>query len=123
MLLIAILFLSAIAFAQQPADAQKPEPVILKAGLGSCSSDFTVKDAEGKPAYNATIHVKVRYGVMSLKRMDLEVSTGLDGKARVEGLPAKAKPLVYDIEKGGQKASVEQNVEKTCQASHDVSLK
>jgi hypothetical protein len=119
-MLIAILFL---ALSQQPAEAPKPEPVILKAGLGSCSSDFTVKDAEGKPAYNATIHVRVRYGVMSLKRMDLEVSTGSDGKARVEGLPAKAKPLLYDIEKAGQKATVEQNLEKTCAASHDVSLK
>lgn len=122
-MLIAILLLSTVALSQQPVETPKPEPVILKAGLGSCSSDFTVKDAEGKPAYNATIHVRVRYGVMNLKRMDLEVSTGADGKARVEGLPAKAKPLVYDIEKAGQKATVEQNLEKTCEANHDVSLK
>lgn len=122
-MLIAIVLVAAVTLGQQPADAPKPEPVVIKAGLGSCSSDFMVKDAAGQPAYAATVHVKIRYGLMHLKRMDLEVSTGPDGKARVEGLPAKARPLVYDIAKGDQKATVEQNLETSCQASHEVSLK
>ena len=50
----------------------------------------------------ATVHVRIRYGFMSLKRMDLEVGTNSDGKARVEGLPEKARPLVYDITKDGR---------------------
>jgi hypothetical protein len=116
------LFIAAM-FAQQPAETPSPEPVVIKAGLGSCAADFMVKDPAGNPAYAATIHVRVRYGVMSVKRMDLEVSTGSDGKARVEGLPAKAKPLTYAIEKAGAKATAEQNVVKDCQAKYDVSLK
>ena len=115
--------LAAVALAQQPADTSKQEPVTIKAGLGSCAADFAVKDADGKPVYSATIHVRVRYGFMNLKRMDLEVSTGSDGKARVEGLPAKAKPLTYDIEKAGQKATAEQNLTTGGQATCDVSLK
>ena len=121
-MLIAIV-LAAMALGQQPAETPTPDSAVIKAGLGTCAADFTVKDAAGKPTYAATIHVKLRYGFMNVKRMDLEVSTGSDGKARVEGLPAKAKPLVYDIEKTGQKATAEQNVVTSCHGTYDISLK
>jgi hypothetical protein len=61
--------------------------------------------------------------MMNVKRMDLEVSTNSDGKARLEGLPAKAKPLTYEFEKDGQKATAEQNVTTACQITQDISLK
>jgi len=122
-MLIVTRALVAAVLAQQPVQAPKPDLPTLKAGLGSCSADFTVKDADGKPVYLATIHVRIRYGPMNIKRMDLEVSTNDEGKARVEGLPLKARPLAYDIQKGDQKAAVEQNVATTCQATHEVSLK
>src|SRR5712691_12899798 len=115
-MLLVILALVAAVLVQQPPQAPKPELPILKAGLGSCSADFTVKDADGKPVYLATIHVRAQYGFMNIKRMDLEVSTNDEGKARIEGLPAKGKPLAYDIQKGNQKASVEQDLKTTCQA-------
>ena len=72
---------------------------MINARLGNCAADFTVTDASGAPVYAATVHVRIRYGFMSVKRMDLEVGTGSDGKARVEGLPEKAKPLIYDVTK------------------------
>ena len=115
--------LAIAALAQQPSDAQKPELPVLKAGLGPCAADFTVKDADGKPVYLAMIHVRVRYGFMSVKRSDLEVGTNSEGLARIEGLPTKAKPLAYEITKDMKKSTVEQNVDSTCQGKFDVTLK
>ncbi len=120
---IATITLAAVALAQQPAEASKPEIAVLKAGLGACSADFSVNDSGGKPVYAATIHVRVRYGVWGIKRADLEVGTNSDGKARIEGLPGKAKPLAFDIQKADKKAAVEQNVSDTCHANYEVSLK
>src|SRR5437879_3528828 len=116
-------FIMFAALLQQAPDAAKPEIAVLKAGVGTCAADFLVKDSSGKPANSATIHTKIRYGAMSVKRMDLEVSTNADGKARIEGLPNKARPLVYDIEKAGEKAKVPQNVATSCLTSLDVVLK
>jgi hypothetical protein len=117
------LFLIAAFFVQQATEQPKPEVPSLKAGLGTCVADFLVKDVDGKPVYQATIHSKIRYGAMSIKRMDVEVNTNDDGKARIEGLPTKAKPIVYDIEKAGTKATVQQDVATGCLASLQVTLK
>jgi hypothetical protein len=116
------LFLLTALLVQQ-AESLKSEVPALKAGLGTCAADFAVKDADGKPVYQATIHAKIRYGALSVKRMDVEVSTNDEGKARIEGLPTKARPIVYDIEKTGVKATAEQNVATGCLASLQVTLK
>lgn len=103
--------------------AVTPQEVpVLKANLGDCSADFVVHGADAQPVYNATIHVRVRYGFMSLKRSDLEIGTNADGKARIEGLPAKAKPLAYDVRKGEAKAEATQNVEEMCHAAFELML-
>ena len=96
---------------------------MIDARLGGCSADFTVKDAAGKPVYNAVVHVRIRYGLMGVKRMDLEVGTNSDGKARVVGLPTKARPLVFDISRGDAKASVTQDLTASCRAIHEIELK
>ena len=110
-------------FGQQAPDQVKNEVPALKAGLGTCAADFVVKDGDGKPVYLATIHSKIRYGALSVKRMDVEVSTNDEGKARIEGLPKKAKPIVYDIEKAGVKTTAQQDVATSCLASFQVTLK
>jgi hypothetical protein len=117
MLLIAAL---ALMLAQS---ANPQEVPVLKANLGDCSADFVVRGSGGQPVYNATIHVRVRYGFMSLKRSDLEIGTNADGKARIEGLPSKAKPLAYDIRKDTATAAITQDVDAMCNASFDVALK
>ena len=83
----------------------------------------TVKDGAGAPVYLATIHVRVRYGPLNVKRMDLEVGTNSEGKARIEGLPDKARPLAYEIQKDMKKATTEQNVAQTCQGAFTITLK
>jgi hypothetical protein len=117
--MLAIVLAAAFAALQ----ANPTDVPVLKANLGDCSADFTVRGADNQPVYNATIHVRVRYGFMSVKRSDLEIGTSADGKARIEGLPSKAKPLAYDVRKGDVKAAVTQDVENTCHATFDVSLK
>ena len=99
-----------------------PEVPVLNARIGSCSADFTVKDASGAPVYLALVHVRVRYGAMGVKRMDLEVGTNSDGRARIVGLPNKARPMTYDVTKDGKKATADQDVEKTCEAMLQVVL-
>jgi hypothetical protein len=123
MILTVIALLAAAAAAQQPPETPKAEVAVLKADLGPCSADFIVKDAEGKPVYAAAIHVRMRYGAMGVKRMDLEVGTNVDGTARVEGLPTKARLLTYDIQKAGTKATVEQNLADSCHAKFERTLK
>jgi hypothetical protein len=116
--------IAALAFALTAAQSSNPREIpVLKANLGKCSADFVVHGADGQPVYNATIHVRVRYGFMSLKRSDLEIGTNADGKARIEGLPVKAKPLAYDIRKEPASAAAAQDVEAMCNASFDVALK
>ena len=122
-MLITAVALTVGLLAQQPTDPSKLEVPVLKAGLGPCSADFIVKDADGMPVYAAAVHVKVRYGVFGVKRADLEVGTNSNGEARIEGLPDKARPLVYDVQKAGKKAAAEQNVESSCSAKYDLTLK
>src|SRR5215831_18780493 len=112
------------ALVQAPVAPGAPtELATLDAKLGDCSADFTVKGADGLPVYAATIQVRVRYGAMSIKRMDLEIATGSDGKARIVGLPKKAKPLAYDIKKGDLKSTVSQDLAKTCHGTYELVLK
>jgi hypothetical protein len=113
----------AVALTQQPAgDAPAPELAVISARLGSCAADFVVEDVQGQPIYAAVVHVRVRYGFLGIKRMDLEVGTDSSGQARVEGLPDKIKPLTFDIQKTDTKALVEQTHLSPCQATYEVSL-
>lgn len=140
MVIAALTLATAMALAQaappaaqsQPAPPQaatpaplpaKPELPVLDAKLGGCTADFTVKNAAGAPVYPALIHVQVRYGPLNVKRMDLEVGTNVEGKARVTGLPDKARRMTWDITKDDKKTVVDQDVEKTCQGKFDVTLK
>jgi len=117
-------FVLALAMAGvQAAAPPKPDLATISARLGMCTADFTVTDADGKPVYAATVHVRIRYGFLGLKRMDLEVGTNSDGKARVEGLPLGGRRLVYDITKDTRKTTVEQDLTTTCHAMHAVALK
>lgn len=122
---LAVIVLAALALLQQAQQPeQPPEVTVMKAALGGlCSAEFTVKDAAGKPVYGANVHVRVRYGFLGVKRADLDVGTSWKGKARIEGLPDKAKPLEYEIQKDMKRASAEQFVEDRCSATFDVILK
>jgi hypothetical protein len=113
----------ALLTAQTPT-TKADDVTLMKANLGgSCSADFTVKDADGKPVYGALVHVLIRYGFAGVKHADLEVGTSSQGKARIEGMPNKARPMTFDIKKDDKKAEVMQDVADMCHATFDVSLK
>ena len=98
-MVVASIAVAVAVLAQSP---QSPADVtLMKAALGgSCSADFTVKDAGRQADRTArSVHVKLRYGFAGVKRADLEVGTSSEGKARIEGLPDKAKPMTYEIKK------------------------
>jgi hypothetical protein len=113
----------AVGLAQEPATKTEPDVAVISARLGPCAADFTVTDADGTGIYAATIHVRIRYGFLGIKRMDLEVGTNGDGRARVEGLPDDARPLTYDVTKDDKKATVQQDLSTNCEMKYDVSLK
>jgi len=117
-MVLAVLF---FAIAQA---ATTPDVTLMKANLGgSCSADFTVKDADGKAVYAAMVHVKIRYGFAGVKHADLEIGTSSEGKARVEGLPDKARPMTWEVKKDDKTTEVTQDVADKCRATFDVVLK
>jgi hypothetical protein len=121
-MLLALIVVSAAVLGQSPQTGS--DITLMKAALGgSCSADFTVKDAGGKPIVGGTVHVKLRYGFAGVKRADLEIETSPAGKVRIEGLPDKAKPMTYEIKKDDLKTEVTQDVSNTCHATFDVTLK
>jgi hypothetical protein len=120
---MALVLAFAAALAQAPGAGSPPEVPVLNARLGGCSAEFTVKNADGAPVYLALIHVNVRYGPLNVKRMDIEVGTNSDGKARIKGLPDKAKPMTYDVQKDDKKTTVDQDVAKSCDGKFEVTLK
>ncbi len=92
---LVLLLVSSACLLSRDAAIEVPE---VKADIGPCSAEFTVLDKNGKPIYNAKIHVTVRYGFLDKRKQDLEIGTNSDGKARVVGLPSKLKrPLEYKV--------------------------
>lgn len=101
------------------------EPVIpsVNGSVGTCSALFTVLDASKKPIYDAKINVTIRYGFAGLHKTALQVGTNSDGKARVIGLPEKAKkPLEFRIHSGELSKTVMIDSSEKCESSVEVVL-
>lgn len=114
---------------QTPAtQAQKtpasPSPVPkIDGSVGACTANFTVRDGQNKPIYNAQISVQLRYGFMNLGKTDLQVSTDSDGKADFIGLPNfPKKPLAFHIKSGTVSKTVTDDPNTNCVATYDVVL-
>jgi hypothetical protein len=108
------------------ASAQTPDPHSIPSvdgAIGSCSADFTITDADRKPVYNAKIKVHIAYGFLSVRKLDLEVSTNVDGKARFTGIPNRLKrPLTFEASEGDREAEVTDDPSATCQAQFAMTL-
>lgn len=106
--------------AQQAADA-KQVPVV-DGGAGSCSVEFTVTDGKGHPIYAANIKVHVAYGFMGSHRLDLQVGTNFDGKARFTGLPLKVKggTLYFQASQGKKIGSAFYDPTQNCTATEGL---
>jgi hypothetical protein len=121
-ILLAVLSVSALQAQTTPPPDPKAIPVIDGA-IGPCSADFTVNDAAGAPVYNATIRVHIAYGFMYLRKLDLEVGTNANGKARFIGLPDRTKQgLFFHASEGSREASAFDDPAKTCKSDLTVAL-
>jgi hypothetical protein len=103
--------------------AQRPEVPVVDGHIGACSADFIVTDQAHRPIYNAKIAVVIRYGFLGLHKVELEVGTNSNGKARVAGLPEKAKkPLEFRVTHGRSSKKLMVNPSAKCNAAFEVSL-
>jgi hypothetical protein len=95
----------------------------LSADAGPCWVEFTVTDAASKPVYLAKINTVVRYGFMSKRKTELELSTDSNGKGKFTGLPHDPKkPLAFTITYQDQSKTVTHDPATNCHATFDVAL-
>jgi hypothetical protein len=106
--------------------AEKTDPhdvPSIDAEAGPCTAEMTVMDASGNPVYAATIRVHIAHGFMGVRKMDLEIGTNVDGKARFVGLPEKLnKTLYFQATKGELKGAAFDNPAKHCHSQHSIVL-
>jgi hypothetical protein len=120
--LLALLLLFSPAFSQTAAPDPHAVPII-DGGLGSCTADFTISDADSKPVYAAKIKVHIAYGFMDTHKLDLEVITNIDGKARFTGLPERSKRgLFFEASEGDRVANSFDDPSNTCKAQFSLTL-
>ena len=110
-----------------PVLAQTPDPrsiPVIDGGLGPCTADFTITGTDNKPIYLAKIKVRIAYGFASARKLDLEVSTNVDGKARFTGLPDRVKKgLFFEASEGDRTGNVFDDPSQTCKAQFAVTLR
>ncbi len=112
-----------VAFDRDLRAGDQPEIPSINGSVGSCSALFTVLDAAKKPIYDAKINVVIRYGFGGLHKVELQVGTNSDGKARVIGLPEKSKkPLEFHVRSGDLSKTVMVDATAKCESSVEVVL-
>jgi hypothetical protein len=118
-----LIALSLPAFSQTPAPDPKSVPVV-DGGIGACSADFTVNDESNHPVYAAQIKVHIAYGFMYARKLDLEVGTNADGKARFTGLPDRVKRgLFFEASESDRAAEAFDDPASTCKTQFTVVLR
>ena len=126
-LILLAVALSIPAFSQSTATSPAPDPKsvpVVDGGIGTCSADFTVNDANGAPVYAAKIKVHIAYGFMYLHKLDLEVGTNADGKARFTGIPDRVKHgLYFEASEGDRTAEAFDDPSTTCKNQFTVVLR
>ncbi len=115
---------SLAALAQAPAPQNPPAPANeISADLGPCSAQFKVTDLAGKPIYNATITVQIRYGFMAQRKLDLEAHTDANGKVKFVKMPGQARrPITFKISYGPDTAAAGFDPATNCDPSYVVPL-
>lgn len=120
-------YLSFVLAVLTAASAQTPDPHSIPsvdAGVSTCSADFTVNDTNNKPVYAAKVKVHISYGFAGARKLDLEVGTNVDGKARFTGLPDRLKHgLFFEASEGDRTGNAFDDVTKTCQSQFAITLR
>jgi hypothetical protein len=118
----AIIFLSTL---MSGADSKNKQDVpSIDAEAGPCAVEMTVTDGSGKPVYAALIRVRVSYGFLGIRRVDLEVGTNAEGKAKFVGLPQDGERVLhFRAAKGGLKGDAVHSTAQNCDARHFIILR
>lgn len=119
-----LLVLLASGFGQSTTNSAPPQPVPAVDGeLGACSVEFTTIDGHGNPIGGTTIRLHLTYGFAGVRRLDLEVTTNTDGKARFTGLPDNLKKgLFFRGSKDDREGTAFYEPKKNCKAQHTMVL-
>jgi hypothetical protein len=95
----------------------------VSADAGPCWAEFNVFDTAKKPLYLAKITTVVRYGFMSKRKTELELSTDVSGKGKFTGLPHEVKkPLQFVFIYKDQTKTLAHDPATNCHAVMDVYL-
>jgi hypothetical protein len=115
------------AFAQAQTYTTQPDPKavpVIDGGIGPCSADFTITDANGAPVYAAKVKVHIAYRWMNLHKLDLEIGTNADGKARFTGLPDHIKHGIYfQASEGNRSGEAFDDPTNTCKAQFGITIR
>jgi len=125
------LTVSAAAFPQASAPSPNPAPAdpahvvpVMDGGIGPCTADFVIVDSSGAPVYAAKIKVHIAYGFLNVRKLDLELSTNVDGKGRFTGLPDRIKHgLYFEASEGDRSGEAFDDPTNTCKAQFTVTLR
>jgi hypothetical protein len=110
-----------------PLGAQTPDPhavPVVDGGIGQCTADFIINDEAGSPVYAAKIKVHIAYGFMYARKLDLEVGTNSDGKARFTGLPERVKNgLFFQASEADRTGNAFDDPSTTCKTQFTIVLR
>jgi hypothetical protein len=110
--------LDAPALLAQEVYPESIPPTRIDADLGPCSALINVTDIISKPVYNAKVSVRIHYGFMGMKKLDLETFTSAAGQVQFVGLPeVSKKPLTFRVGKDEKTAIVIYDPKNSCQAT------
>ena len=122
-MLVALMVMLPLRSGAQAA-ASPAVPAEISADLGTCSASITVTGVDSKPIYAAKITTRIQYGLLGVKRLDLEAYTGSDGKVKIASLPeVLKKPMYIHITQGDKEQIVEFRPSVKCEAHFDVQLR
>jgi hypothetical protein len=100
------------------AQAGTNEVPVIDASMGSCTADITVMDSGHHAIYKANISTRIRSGFAGVKKLDLEVGTNVDGKARFTGLPDRPRDVLqFTADYEGRSNTVLLDSQKDCHAT------
>jgi hypothetical protein len=120
-LLGSALCLSGLLHATDTSTSDPHSVPAVDGGIGPCSLEFTVKDEAGAPVYDSKIRVHIPCG--HFHKLDLEVGTNADGKARFTGLPNRAKqPWQFWVSKEDREGSAVFDPAQGCRAERAITI-
>jgi hypothetical protein len=118
------MLLTMLSLSKAQAQAASEQVPVIQGGAGPCFLELTVRSADGKPVYAATVKVHIKYGFGGVRRLNLEAGTNSDGKVKFAGLPDRVQrpPLEFHALKDDLIGIGVFDPSTECQARHDITL-